>query len=412
MEPQSSKMKILFSPPFIDKNIKNEVNKTLNSGWITSGKKVKEFEAELLKFTNAKNVLCVNSWTSGALLVYKWLDIKKGDEVIVPAYTYSATALSVLNCGAKPVMVDVNSDFSINIESLKKAITNKTKAIIPVDFAGWPCDYDKIHEIVNDQKIRSLYNPSSEKQRQIGRIIVISDAAHSIGATYKNKNVGELTDISIFSFHAVKNITTGEGGAICLNLPNQFNNSEEFKLMKLLSLNGQTKDALSKSIQGNWKYDIIHQGLKVNMPDICAVIGLEQLKIYKDFLLNRREEIAQMYNDYFSRHDYFELPPLKDNERKSSFHVYALRINNCNESTRDSIIKEISSHNISVNVHFTPMPLLTLFKNLGYDILDYPISYDNYSREISLPIYPQLTNEQVEYVCDIVNKSYTKIVLN
>ena len=385
---------------------------TLQSGWITSGKKVKEFESELLKFTNAKNVLCVNSWTSGALLVYKWLDIKKGDEVIVPAYTYSATALSVLNCGAKPVMVDVNSDFSINIESLKKAITNKTKAIIPVDFAGWPCDYDKIHEIVNDQKIRLLYNPSSEKQKQIGRIIVIADAAHSIGATYKNKNVGELTDITIFSFHAVKNITTGEGGAICLNLPNQFNNSEEFKLMKLLSLNGQTKDALSKSIQGNWKYDIIHQGLKVNMPDICAVIGLEQLKIYKNFLLNRREEIAQMYNDYFSRHDYFELPPLKDNERKSSFHVYALRINNCNESTRDSIIKEISSHNISVNVHFTPMPLLTLFKNLGYDILDYPVSYDNYSREISLPIYPQLTNEQVEYVCDIVNKSYMKIVLN
>jgi len=403
---------IHFSPPFLNKKIEIQMIETLQSGWITSGKKVKEFESELLKFTNAKNVLCVNSWTSGALLVYKWLDIKKGDEVIVPAYTYSATALSVLNCGAKPVMVDVNSDFSINIESLKKAITNKTKAIIPVDFAGWPCDYDKIHEIVNDQKIRSLYNPSSEKQKQIGRIIVIADAAHSIGATYKNKNVGELTDITIFSFHAVKNITTGEGGAICLNLPNQFNNSEEFKLMKLLSLNGQTKDALSKSIQGNWKYDIIHQGLKVNMPDICAVIGLEQLKIYKDFLLNRREEIAQMYNDYFSRHDYFELPPLKDNERKSSFHVYALRINNCNESTRDSIIKEISSHNISVNVHFTPMPLLTLFKNLGYDILDYPVSYDNYSREISLPIYPQLTNEQVEYVCDIVNKSYMKIVLN
>ena len=403
---------IHFSPPFLNKKIEIQMIETLQSGWITSGKKVKEFESELLKFTNAKNVLCVNSWTSGALLVYKWLDIKKGDEVIVPAYTYSATALSVLNCGAKPVMVDVNSDFSINIESLKKAITNKTKAIIPVDFAGWPCDYDKIHEIVNDQKIRSLYNPSSEKQKQIGRIIVIADAAHSIGATYKNKNVGELTDITIFSFHAVKNITTGEGGAICLNLPNQFNNSEEFKLMKLLSLNGQTKDALSKSIQGNWKYDIIHQGLKVNMPDICAVIGLEQLKIYKNFLLNRREEIAQMYNDYFSRHDYFELPPLKDNERKSSFHVYALRINNCNESTRDSIIKEISSHNISVNVHFTPMPLLTLFKNLGYDILDYPVSYDNYSREISLPIYPQLTNEQVEYVCDIVNKSYMKIVLN
>ena len=403
---------IHFSPPFLNRNIELQMIETLQSGWITSGKKVKEFESELMKFTNAKNVLCVNSWTSGALLVYKWLDIKKGDEVIVPAYTYSATALSVLNCGAKPVMVDVNSDFSINIESLKKAITNKTKAIIPVDFAGWPCDYDKIHEIVNDQKIRLLYNPSSEKQKQIGRIIVIADAAHSIGATYKNKNVGELTDITIFSFHAVKNITTGEGGAICLNLPNQFNNSEEFKLMKLLSLNGQTKDALSKSIQGNWKYDIIHQGLKVNMPDICAVIGLEQLKIYKDFLLNRREEIAQMYNDYFSRHDYFELPPLKDNERKSSFHVYALRINNCNESTRDSIIKEISSHNISVNVHFTPMPLLTLFKNLGYDILDYPISYDNYSREISLPIYPQLTNEQVEYVCDIVNKSYMKIVLN
>ena len=405
-------MKISFSPPFVDQDVINEVVDSLNSGWITSGPKVKSLEEEICNLTGNTKAVCVNSWTSGAILVLKWFGIKEGDEVIVPAYTYSATALAVLHCGAKPVMVDITGDFTIDVKSIEKAITAKTKVIMPVDIAGWPCDYDDINALVNKDSVKNQFNAESEKQALLNRILVISDAAHSIGAMYKGTPAGKLTDLTIFSFHAVKNITTAEGGAICLNLPASFDNEAEYKLMKLYTLNGQNKDAFTKSQAGGWKYDILFAGLKVNMPDVCAAIGLAQIRKYDSLLLQERERVARSYHAFFSKYKQFELPPLEDENRKSCFHLYALRLKNCTEVQRDSIIEEITQKGVAVNVHFIPMPMLTVFKNLGYKIEDYPVAYDNYSREISLPIYPQLTNEQINYICESVLASYKKVVLN
>jgi dTDP-4-amino-4,6-dideoxygalactose transaminase len=405
-------MKIPFSPPYIDQDVTNEVVDTLNSGWVTTGPKVKALEDEVSKIANVPRSVCVNSWTSGAILVLKWFGVKEGDEVIVPAYTYSATALAVLHCGATPVMVDITDDFTIDVTAIEKVITSKTKVIMPVDIAGWPCDYDAINTLVNKGFVKNQFIAESDKQVLLGRILVISDAAHSIGALYKGAPAGKLTDLTIFSFHAVKNITTAEGGAICLNLPDSFDNEEEYKLMKLYTLNGQNKDAFTKSQAGGWKYDILFAGLKVNMPDVCAAIGLAQIRKYDSLLIKERERIARAYHAFFSKYKQFELPPLEDENRKSCFHLYALRLNNCTEEQRDLIIEEITQKSVAVNVHFIPMPMLTVFKNLGYKIEDYPVAYDNYSREISLPIYPQLTNDQVEYICEVVLASYKKVVFN
>jgi len=405
-------MKIPFSPPFVDQDVINEVLDSLNSGWITSGPKVKALEEEVCKLTKVSHTVCVNSWTSGAILVLKWFGIKEGDEVIIPAYTYSATALAVLQCGATPVMVDVSDDFTINTKLLQAVITNKTKVIMPVDIAGWPCDYDSINELVNKKANIDLFLPESEKQKQLGRILVISDAAHSIGAKYKALEVGSLTDITIFSFHAVKNITTAEGGAICLNLPSFFNNEEEYRLMKLYTLNGQNKDAFTKSQAGGWKYDILFAGLKVNLPDLCAAVGLAQIRKYDGQLLQERKRVALRYQDFFLKHSIFQTPLLQDEKRISCYHLYALRINSISEEQRDKIIEEITKTGVSVNVHFIPMPMLTVFKNSGYKIENYPITFDNYSREISLPIYPQLTNEQVDYICEAVLNSYKQVMKN
>jgi dTDP-4-amino-4,6-dideoxygalactose transaminase len=405
-------MKIPFSPPYFDQDVINEVVDTLNSGWITSGPKVKGLEEEICKLIGVSGSVCVNSWTSGAILVLKWFGVKEGDEVIVPAYTYSATALAVLHCGATPVMVDITGDFTIDVRLIETAITSKTKVIMPVDIAGWPCDYDTINALVNKDWVKKQFIAESDKQALLGRILVLSDAAHSIGAFYKRIPAGKLTDLTIFSFHAVKNITTAEGGAICLNLPDSFDNEEEYKLMKLYTLNGQNKDAFTKSQAGGWKYDILFAGLKVNMPDVCAAIGLAQIRKYDSLLLQERERVARSYHVFFSEHKQFELPPLEDGDRKSCFHLYALRLKNCTEVQRDSIIEEITLKGVAVNVHFIPMPMLTVFKNLGYKIEDYPVAYDNYSREISLPIYPQLTNDQIDYICDAVLSSYKKVVFN
>ena len=405
-------MKIPFSPPFVDKDIINEVVDSLSSGWITSGPKVKALEEEICKLTGVSGSVCVNSWTSGAILVLKWFGVKEGDEVILPAYTYSATALAVLHCGAIPIMVDITGDFTIDVKLIENAVTLKTKVIMPVDIAGWPCDYDAINALVNKDSVKSQFNAESEKQTLLNRILVISDAAHSIGALYKGTPAGKLTDLTIFSFHAVKNITTAEGGAICLNLPNSFDNEEEYKLMKLYTLNGQNKDAFTKSQAGGWKYDILFAGLKVNMPDVCAAIGLAQIRKYDSLLLLERERVARSYHGFFSKYKQFELPPLEDKNRKSCYHLYALRLKNCTEAQRDSIIEEITQKGVAVNVHFIPMPMLTVFKNLGYKIENYPVAYDNYSREISLPIFPQLTNEQIDYICEAVLASYKKVVLN
>jgi dTDP-4-amino-4,6-dideoxygalactose transaminase len=404
------KQHIKFSPPFVDQDVINEVVDSLNSGWITSGPKVKLLEEEVCKITTASNSVCVNSWTSGAILVLKWFGIKEGDEVIIPAYTYSATALAVLHCGATPVMVDITDDFTIDVNAIEKAITSKTKIVMPVDIAGWPCDYNAINSIVNKDSIKAQFVAESEKQSLLGRILVVSDAAHSIGATYNGLRAGKLTDLTIFSFHAVKNITTAEGGAICLNLPDCFNNEEEYKLMKLYTLNGQNKDAFTKSQAGGWKYDILFAGLKVNLPDVCAAIGLAQIRKYDSLLIKERERVARAYHAFFSKYKQFELPPLEDENRKSCFHLYALRLNNCTENQRDLIIEEITQKGVAVNVHFIPMPMLAVFKNLGYKIQDYPVAYDNYAREISLPIYPQLTDEQIAFICEAVLNAYNKII--
>ena len=396
-------MKIPFSPPYINKVVLQEVNSTLESGWITTGPKVKQLEELVCKYTFSPNTLCVNSATSGLMLALKWYGIGEGDEVIIPAYTYAATALAVIHVGATPVMVDVENDFNISIEKIEKAITNKTKAIIPVDIAGWPCDYDAIKTLVCN-KIE-LFNPSNENQNKLGRILILADSAHSIGATYKNQFLGSIADITVFSFHAVKNITTAEGGAVCINLPKPFINQEEYYYLRCFSLNGQTKDAFTKSKAGGWRYDIIYLGLKINMPDILAAIGVAQIPEYFDETLDIRKEIYKVYHDYFATKTWAITPPYKNEYRESSCHLYALRIKNITESIRDLIIEKITKQGVAVNVHFQPLPMLTIFKEMGFKIENYPIAYDNYKCEISLPIYPQLRKDQLNYIIRTVENA-------
>ena len=389
-------MKIPFSPPYIDNNVIKEVTDALESGWITTGPKVKRLEELVCEYTKTPNALCVNSATSGLMLALKWYGIGQGDEVIIPAYTYSATALAVIHVGATPIMVDIEDDFNISIESVKNAITSKTKAIIPVDIAGWPCDYDDLNALAITKK--TLFNPSSINQEKLGRVLIISDAAHAIGAQYKGKYVGVTTDITVFSFHAVKNVTTAEGGAVCLNLPIPFNNQDEYNYLRCFSLNGQTKDAFTKSKAGGWRYDIIYPGMKINLPDLLAAVGVAQLPEYFATILNKRRSVFTFYQDYFSKKSWAICPPYQNEEKLSSSHLYALRIKDATENQRDVIIDKISKEGVAVNVHFQPLPLLSLFKSMGYNIEHYPKAYNNYKSEISLPIYPQLTQVQLDYI--------------
>ncbi len=403
-------MNIPFSPPYIDQDIINEVVSSLESGWITTGPKVKALEEEVCKLTKVPQALCVNSWTSGAMLMLKWYGVQAGDEVIIPAYTYSATALAVLHCGATPVMVDIKDDFTIDVIKLKEKITSNTKVIMPVDIAGWPCDYDAINAIVNEGEIKALFQPSHANQVKLGRILVLSDAAHSIGASISGIETGLLTDITIFSLHAVKNVTTAEGGVICLNLPSPFNNEEEYNYLRRMTLNGQTKDAFSKSKAGGWRYDIVDLGMKINMPDVLAAIGLAQIRKYNSQLLLERKRIFDQYSELLSTYPWAKLPPQDTANIKSSYHLYALRIHDIDEQQRDDMINYIAANGVAVNVHFIPMPMLTLFKGLGYKIEDYPNAYKQYSCEISLPIYPQLTELQVDYIVKTVENAYQEVL--
>lgn len=403
-------MLIPFSLPVIDQDVIAEMNDTLmNTGWLTSGPKVLALEDEIRKLTTSEAVICVNSWTSGAMLMLRWFGVGPGDEVIIPAYTYAATALACLNIGAKPVMVDVLIDFTIDTTKIKAAITSRTKAIIPVDIAGWPCDYDKIADIVNDPGVKLLFNPNGKNQKKLGRILILADAAHSIGAFYKGKPIGIVADVTVFSLHSVKNITTGEGGAICLNFPIPFSHQEEYKFLKAFSLHGQTKSAFEKKQPGAWKYDIIAQGLKVNMPDLCAAVGLAQIRKYKNKLLPERKSIFTYYNEKLSKFDWAIIPMAKDQKRESSYHLYMLRIKNFNEDQRNRLILYISEMGVGVNVHYIPMPMLTLFKKLGYKMNNYPVTYDLYRNEITLPLYNNLTHEQLDFIIDSVTKAYDHI---
>ena len=396
--------------PLINQDVINEVNDVFdNSGWLTSGPKVLDFEKEISKLTNVDNVICVNSWTSGAMLVLRWFGVGSGDEVIIPSYTYAATALAVLNIGAKPVMVDVQDDFNINTRLIEKAITKKTKVIIPVDLGGFPCDYSTINKIVRANHIKKLFSPSNPNQKKLNRILVMADAAHSIGGYIGDCPVGKLTDITVFSFHSVKNITTGEGGAVTLNLPESFDNKKEYDFLKILSLNGQNKSALEKNKTGSWRYDIIDQGLKINMPDICAAIGLAQIKIYKNILLPERKKIFKHYNNFFKNFDWAILPKSRKIDRESSYHLYMLRINDITEAQRDIMINYISKKGVGVNVHYIPMPMLTFFKKIGYSINDYPKTLELYSNEITLPVYNNLGKQELDLICNTLLEAYKNL---
>lgn len=400
---------IPFSPPYIDDEVINEVLDSLKSGWITTGPKVKALENEVAKLTGIENVLCVNSATSAMMLMLHWFGIGKGDEVIIPAYTYCATALAVMHLGAKPVMADVKKDFCIDPDKIREAITPRTKAVVPVDLAGFPCDYDEIFKIINDESVKKLFISTNDIQRKLGRIFVMADSAHSIGAVYKSRNSGSLCDATVFSFHAVKNVTTAEGGAICINLPKPFNNMELYQWLRLLSLNGQTKDAFTKSLGGNWKYDIVYPGFKINLNDLCAAVGLAQIKKYSMDLLIKRKKIFEKYNNAFSKCEWAELPPSVTKEKESSYHVYLLRIKGITEEQRDKIIEKINKREVAVNVHFLPLPLLKIFRERDYKIENYPVSYDNYSREITLPVYPQLKPEEINKIIQSVTDSYDDV---
>lgn len=399
-------MKIPFSPPYIDDDVKREVLDTLNSGWITSGPKVLALEKLVAEQTGVPHVACCNSATSGLMLLLHWYGVTRGDEVIIPAYTYAATALVVMHLGAKPVLIDCGPDFNMDVAQLRQKINSNTKVIMPVDIAGWPCDYTQINEIVNEPKVRALFNPKTETQKQLGRILVLSDAAHSIGAMYKGKQMGHGADFTVFSFHAVKNVTTAEGGAMCMNLPQNFDNGAVYKTLKLWSLNGQTKDALAKTQGAGWKYDIVYPGFKMNMPDVCAAIGLAQLRKYQTIILPERRRVFNEYIGQFSKYEWAQLPPQDTDEKKSSYHLFALRINGISESQRDQMIDHITASGVSVNVHFQPLPLLTVFRDRGFHITDYPVAYDSYAREISLPIYPELDTPKIDYIVNAVVSAY------
>lgn len=391
---------IPFSPPRIDEKTIEAVTEVLRSGWITTGPKVRELEAKINAYCEVEQSLCLNSWTNAVELALRWFGIGEGDEVIVPAYTYAATANIVVHLGATPVLVDSNEDNCwMNISLLERAITNRTKAIMAVDIGGMPMDYNKIMSIAEKQ--RHLFSPNNENQQRLGRMLVVSDAAHSFGALYNGKRVGGQTDIMGFSFHAVKNLTTAEGGAITFNLPNPFNNAEIRASINISALHGQTKDAFSKTQAGQWRYDIIEAGYKCNLTDIHAAIGLVDLERYQQ-TLDRRRVICERYNSNLNHNERCIIPEMEKEYGSSCYHLYMLRIANCNEQQRDEIIMKLAEKGISTNVHFQPLPLLSFYKNNGFRIEDFPNAFNAYKNEISLPVYYDLTDEQVDYISDSI----------
>ncbi|MEX1190264.1 MAG: DegT/DnrJ/EryC1/StrS aminotransferase family protein [Bacteroidia bacterium] len=400
---------IPFSPPHISQRVLDEVAEALKSGWITTGPRTKQLEKELTTYAGSRATLCLNSATAGLEIMLRWFGVGEGDEVIVPAYTYSATANVVEHCGAKVVFADVNlKDFNISAQCIERLITPKTKVIMPVDFAGFPCDYDVLNNLVSRPDIKNLFSAESEVQKQLGRILILSDAAHSIGASFNGKKTGSLTDVSVFSFHAVKNLTTAEGGAIALNLPEPFNNEEVYKYLCIKTLHGQNKDALAKMQKGNWKYDVIEPGYKCNMTDIAAAIGLIELSRYESEILPKRKHIFELYDAALKGKDWAELPLYSQGKKQGSYHLYPLRIKGISEDTRDKIIQSIFDKDVAVNVHFIPVPMMSYYKNKGYDIKNYPVTYYNFSREISLPVYEDLDDSSVKRVIEAVIHSVEK----
>lgn len=388
-------MLIPFSPPDITDAEIAEVVDTLKSGWITTGPKTKQFEKEIASFCHTEKAVCLNSATACLEGVLHFLGIGAGDEVITSAYTYTASASIVCHVGAKLVLVDTApGSCEMDYEQLAEKITEKTKAIIPVDLAGVVCDYEKIYEIVNEKK--AMFRPANKVQEAMGRIAVIADASHAFGAMRKGKMCGEIADFTAFSFHAVKNLTTAEGGAVTWREIPNYSSDEIYRFFMLYSLHGQTKDALSKTNVGQWEYDILLPGYKCNMTDIMAAIGLAQLRRYPS-MLERRKHIVSMYNKAL------ENMPVRvlnhyDDDHQSSGHLYLVYMLGKSAEERNRIIERMAEKNVVTNVHYKPLPLLTAYKNLGFKIEDYPNAYDLYKCEITLPLHTKLTDEQAERV--------------
>lgn len=396
-------MNIKFSPPDISQAEIDGVTDALKSGWITTGPKTKELERQVAAFCGVNRAVCLNSQTACAEMALRVLGIGKGDEVITSAYTYTATAAVIDHVGAKIVLVDTQEDsLEMDYGRLESAITEKTKAVIPVDLAGIPCNYDRIFEIVNKKK--SLFTPTNDLQKAIGRVVIIADTAHAFGGEWHGKKVGSIGDFSAFSFHAVKNLTTAEGGALTWRTVEGVDDEQIYRKLQLLSLHGQSKDALAKTQLGSWEYDIIGTWYKCNMTDVAAAMGLAQMSRYPQ-LLERRRQIIEKYDRAFKPLGVKVLPHFTD-EYKSSGHLYITRVPNITSEQRNEIITKMAERGIACNVHYKPLPMHTAYRNLGFDISNYPNAFKQFENEITLPLHTRLTDEEVDYII----KNYSEVV--
>ena len=401
-------MNIKFSPPDISQAEIDEVVDALRSGWITTGPKTKDFEKKIAAFCGTSKAVCLNSATAGLELILRIFGIGNGDEVITSAYTYTASASVIEHVGAKIVLCDItDKGYEMNYDKLADLVTEKTKAVILVDIAGKICDYDRVREIL-DRKA-AMFKPSNEMQAKVGRVLLIADAAHSFGAEKNGKKSGMHADFTSFSFHAVKNLTTAEGGAVVWKDIEGVDNEDIYHQFMLWSLHGQSKDALSKNQLGAWEYDIKMCGQKCNMTDVIASIGLAQLRRYNG-LLARRKEIIGKYDVALKK--YGETVEHYGDNYSSSGHLYLIRVKGIDEKQRNAIIVRMADKGVATNVHYKPLPMHTAYKNLGFDIKDYPKAYEKYKNEITLPLHTLLTDEEVEYVIDSFKKSVREVVVD
>ncbi len=396
---------IPFSPPDMTEAEVKEVSEAILSGWITTGPRTKELEKQIAAYVGVNKAVCLNSQTACAEMALRILGIGEGDEVIVPAYTYTASASIVCHVGAKLIFVDVQQDcLEMDYNAVEAAITPKTKAIIPVDLAGVPCDYDRLMNIVESK--RDIFHAANDIQKALGRIAICADAAHSFGASKKGQMVGSIADFSSFSFHAVKNFTTAEGGALTWKSIPGIEDEEIYRMVQLFSLHGQSKDALAKTKLGAWEYDIIGPWYKCNMTDIMAALGLVQMKRYPQ-MLQRRKEIIQRYDQALKAIGVEVLNHYSETHQ-SSGHLYITRIPNITTEQRQTIIEQMAEHGIATNVHYKPLPMMTAYKNMGFDIKDYPNAYAHFANEITLPLHTRLTDEEIEYIIS----NYIEVITN
>ena len=394
---------IPFSPPDISNREIELVTEVLKSGWLTTGPKTKEFERQLAAYLGTDKTVCLNSATAALELALRVLGIGEGDEVIVPAYTYTASCSVIEHVGATPVLVDIQENhYEMNYDLLEQAITPATKVIIPVELGGVPCDYTRIFEVV--EKKKDLFSANNTLQARFNRIIVVSDSAHAMGTTINGLSVAQVADFTSYSFHAVKNLTTAEGGCITWNPKNGLDDEEIYRAFQIYSLHGQTKDALAKTKPGSWEYDIEIPGYKCNMADIMAAIGLGQLERYEG-ILNRRKEIVNQL-DAGLKSDVIQVLPHQTDHYESSRHLYITRVNGASYEQRGQIIEKMAERGISCNVHYKPLPLLTAYKNLGFDIKDYPNAYRYFENEVTLPLHTLLSDEDIQYIV----KNYKEVV--